>query len=484
MRDCFLKRDFMANILYIAQFFSTETEPGGQGQRHYKHAKALAESGHHVTVITSGTTTMSAPLPVVKKNGKKGEKNAKKENSKINIAASPSQSSKRIPDGSLTVIHIPTVTMSKRSVLSRAYRYFEFSFKALLKGVELTLNPSNLFHYVLGSSPPILIGLIAYILSVLARAEFILEVRDLWSQTMESNGFINNRWIIDVNRALESFLYRASKKIIVVSDAFIPVIEDQVDGSDAKLINIPNGADLEFYEYPLMWQGTYFSDDTESPERVTETKKNFNVVYAGVFSDYTNVESILETASLLQKTHPHIKFHLAGGGYQEQELKALKESMRLENVYFWGVLPKQRISKFISEGDVSLINYRDLDIYGKVLPNKLFDYLAAANPIIACAPKGSVTDVIEASNSGFCLTPEKPIELANKLVWLSENPNDVTTMGKQGKDYVREHFNRDTLVRQFVGLFPSLIPFPQSGSAQDKPENTKNNLLDFRRKLP
>lgn len=473
----------MANILYIAQFFSTETEPGGQGQRHYKHAKALAESGHHVTVITSGTTTMSAPLPTPKDKNK-AEKSAKKQSNNITIAAKPNPSSKRIPDGSLTVIHIPTAAMSKRSVLSRAYRYFEFSFKALLKGFELTLNPSNLFHYVLGSSPPILIGLIAYILSVVARAEFILEVRDLWSQTMESNGFINNRWIIDVNRALESFLYRASKKIITVSDAFIPVIEEQVDGSASKLVDIPNGADLEFYEYPLMWQGTYFSDETEKSLKTNTTaQKNFNVVYAGVFSDYTNVESILETALLLQKTHPHIKFHLAGGGYQEQKLKALKESMRLENVYFWGVLPKQRISKFISEGDVSLINYRDLDIYGKVLPNKLFDYLAAANPIIACAPKGSVTDVIEASNSGFCLTPEKPLELANKLVWLSDNPNEVSAMGQQGKNYVREHFNRDTLVRQFVSLFPSIIPFPQAGHAQEK-KPSLNNLLDFRRKLP
>ncbi len=50
----------MSTILYISQFFSTEDEPGGQGQRHFKHAKALAEDGHQVTVITTGGTTMSA----------------------------------------------------------------------------------------------------------------------------------------------------------------------------------------------------------------------------------------------------------------------------------------------------------------------------------------------------------------------------------------------------------------------------------------
>ena len=59
----------MANILYIAQFFSTESEPGGQGQRHFKHANALVEDGQPLsfeawaTAVKRGRTfTTTGPL--------------------------------------------------------------------------------------------------------------------------------------------------------------------------------------------------------------------------------------------------------------------------------------------------------------------------------------------------------------------------------------------------------------------------------------
>lgn len=438
----------MASILYIAQFFSTEAEPGGQGQRHFKHANALVEDGHTVTVITSGCTTMQLNM---QQDGL--------EDHPANVWVHPN----------LNIIKLPTAPMNKRSVFSRAQRYFSFSLKAFMAGLQLMFIERRKFHFVLGSSPPLLIALVAYLLSIVARAEFYMEVRDLWSQTMAANGFINNPWAIRVNRWLESFLYRASHKIIVVSQSFTDEIEAQVPGTRAKIEYIPNGADMEFYQYPRLWRGSYL--------RATEAdRKLYHVNYAGVFSDYTRLESLLEAAAIVQEKAPDIQFNLAGGGYQFDRLRALATDLGLRNVRFWDALPKNRISKFIMEGDLSIINYRKLGIFGQVLPNKLFDYLAAGRPILAAVPQGEVSNALDESEGGIWVEPENIEAIAGKILWFYENQEAGLKMGLNGLNYVQRKFNRNLLVEDFLELFPRVIPLNPAKRRDSAP---LDNIVPF-----
>ncbi len=434
----------MSNILYIAQFFSTDSEPGGQGQRHYKHAKSLAEDGHQVTILTSGMTTMS------------GEGDVTEPHAEPEVEL----------NSNLRIIRLSSPPMAKRCVVSRALKYIYFSFKALCTGLRLILLERSTFHFVLGSSPPLLIGLVAYLLSIVAGAQFLLEVRDLWSQTMAANGFIRNRFLILLNRWLESHLYQKSKRIITVSEAYTQDIEAQVPGSRRKIAFIPNGADLEYFRYPKLWKGSYLKEGCQ---------KKFNVVYAGVFSDYTRLETLIEAASLLGETHPEIQLHLVGGGYQFNALQQQAAQLRLENVSFWGALPKNRVAKFIMEGDLSIINYRNLSIYGQVTPNKLFDYLAAGRPILACVPAGEISRILEESQAGKTIPPESASELAQSIVWFYEHPKEGAAMGKLGQRYVRRYYNRAKLVEGLLALFPRVIPI----EPVKKREYAKNNVVPF-----
>lgn len=418
----------MANILYIAQFFSTEAEPGGQGQRHFRHANALVEDGHHVTVITGGSTTMN-----MKPGVEEGE-----------------NGTKAWIHPNLRILKVPCSPLARRSVVNRAVNYFAFSLKAFWAGMQLIARGQS-FQYVLGSSPPLLIGLVAYLLSLASRAEFLLEIRDLWSQTMAANGFIKNRLAIDLNRMLESFLYRQAGQLIVVSQPFADEIEAQVPGSRKKIHFIPNGADMEFYQYPRLWKGSFLS---LSPQETP----CYNVVYAGVFSDYTHLETVLDAADRLKAEYPDIRFNLVGGGYQFDRLRTMAQVRMLDNVVFWDALPKNRISKFLMEADLSLINYRALDVFGQVLPNKLFDYLAAGRPILAAVPKGEVSRVLDESSAGVSVAPENVEALVEKIRWFYHNQETGLRMGMQGQQYVRRHFNRAVLVERLLDMFPRVIP--------------------------
>ncbi len=410
-----LPEAFMAHILYIAQFYSSAEQPGGQGFRHFKHTQALAENGHQVTLITSGNTTMS---------------NNHREQDVV-----PSH-----PD--VTIVHLKSKPLNKRNVISRAINYFQFGFNALAAGIQLTLTEKPRYEIVLGSSPSIVIGVIAFILAFLNQAKFYLEVRDLWSQVMAANGFIRNKMVIALNAWVETFLYHHADTIIVLSQAFEEEIRKQAPGTKADFFFIPNGADFEIAA-PAQ------SRVTSAPVK----SKPFEVVFAGVFSDYTKLETLIETAKILQAKE-EIVFHLVGGGYEYEKIKALAEEAGLENVNFWPAISKSEVSHFLARCDLSVISYRDLEIYKTVLPNKLFEYMTIARPIVASVCPGEITKVIESSECGIVVPPESPEQLAQSIVWLYEHPAERHKMGKNAVRYVRKHFDRSRLVQQYVDIFP------------------------------
>jgi glycosyltransferase involved in cell wall biosynthesis len=238
----------------------------------------------------------------------------------------------------------------------------------------------------------------------------------------------------------------------VVSKAFEAEIEQQVRGSSAKTVFIPNGADLEYYEPPKLWRGCFMQGSAPDSENL------FHVVFAGVFSDYTNLETLLEAAAILRDTAPEIRIHLAGGGYQFARIRELVQKNALHNVKFWGTIPKSRISKFLMEGDLSIINYRNLGIFGQVLPNKLFDYLAAGRPILAASPEGEVGRILRESGAGRVIAPEDPQALAEHILWFATHRSEGLAMGGAGNAYVRKHFNREALIQHVLDLFPRVIP--------------------------
>ncbi|MEM0952293.1 MAG: glycosyltransferase family 4 protein [Cyanobacteria bacterium P01_H01_bin.74] len=451
----------MSTILYIVQFFSTENEPAGQGSRHYKHAMALAKAGHKVTVVTGTGTTMCNP-----------EKQKEHEESNGSIkTASP------LPQN-LEIIRLKANGIKKSSKLLRIVCLMLFFFKAIFEGVKASKMQNFNYDIVLGSSPPLTVAFIAYLLSLLNRADLFLEVRDLWSKTLAANGFIKSKAVIQLNQWAERILYKHSKKIIVLAPSFADDIDAMVPGAKEKVTALPNAADLEFFEYPKLWTGSFLREEASGLE------KKFHVNFAGVFSNYTHLETLLEAAAIIQNQQPDIQFNLVGDGYRKPDLIKQAERLQLRNLTFWEPLAKNRISKFMMEGDLSIINYRALDIFSQVLPNKLFDYLAAGKPILAAVPNGEVSGILEDSGAGFSIAPEDVESLVSAVLWFYNNREQASNMGLEGSKYVAKHFNRKHLTEKFLTLFPLHPALPKIGAAlpqakfSDVPTNhaTKNTV--------
>src|SRR5690606_2804986 len=99
------------------------------------------------------------------------------------------------------------------------------------------------YDVILVTSPPLFVGIIAYILAIFKMIHFVFEVRDLWPESAIDTGVITNRYIIKFAYWFERFVYRRAALINVLTPAFYRTLVEKKQVSPNKLIEIPNAAD-------------------------------------------------------------------------------------------------------------------------------------------------------------------------------------------------------------------------------------------------
>ncbi len=294
---------------------------------------------------------------------------------------------------------------------------------------------------VIGSSVHLLAVLAAYWLSKYYKAKFVMEVRDLWPQTLIDMGI--SRWhpFIMFLSILERFLYKKSEKII----SLLPKAYEYITSFGIpknKIVWISNGVDLKIFK-PV---GLVRKEKTQ----------NFIIIYSGAIVKANNLEVVVKAAEILQKNYKNIKFLLIGDGPEKPRLIKMIENKKLKNIKFQNPLPKVRVVEFISRADALLLLLRGIKLYNYGLClNKLFDYLASARPIIHSS--NSINNPVEEARAGITVPPDNPEKLAEAIVKLYKmSPEEREKMGKRGREYIEKYYNIPFLVDKLENVIKEL----------------------------
>lgn len=278
---------------------------------------------------------------------------------------------------------------------------------------------------VLGSSVHLLAVQAARRLAKHYRARFLMEVRDLWPQTLIDMGALTERsaltWLL---RRLEISLYRAAEQIITL----LPQAADYIAplGIEVgKIAWIPNGVDLSLFASASVKEGG---------------GEGLTVMYMGAHGEKNALGVLLEAARQLQtEGEEGIRFVLVGDGPLKADLMRQAAEWGLENLRFEPIVPRQAVPGWLSRADVLCQPAGGFatDRYG-ISPNKLFEYMAAGKPVIS--RRGVGQDVVEISGCGFSIPPADPAALVDVLRQLKQmTPEARSRMGARGQDYVKEN---------------------------------------------
>src|SRR5699024_9639768 len=166
-------------------------------------------------------------------------------------------------------------------------------------------------------------------------------------------------------------------------------------------------------------------------EKLGLKENSFKIIHFGSLGIANGAHTIIESANLM-KDDSTVEFVFAGGGSQETELKKMVEKHQLQNVKFLGRFPMEEISEIVNFSDVSMVSFKDLPILYTNSPNKLFDSLSAGKPIIVNSA-GWTKKMVEESNCGYYVNPNKPQELVDKIKYLQAHPETIQQMGESSR---------------------------------------------------
>jgi glycosyltransferase involved in cell wall biosynthesis len=99
---------------------------------------------------------------------------------------------------------------------------------------------------------------------------------------------------------------------------------------------------------------------------------------------------------------------------------------------------------------------KPLELYKTTYPNKVFDYMAAGKPVIL-AIDGVIREMIENAGAGIPVPPGNPDALANAILSLANDPELTHQIGKQAREYVEIHFDRERLASKFNDVLVRLV---------------------------
>src|SRR5690606_36152828 len=181
-----------------------------------------------------------------------------------------------------------------KSFLGRLWAYFSFVFSGTYAGL---FKVTGKYDVILVTSPPLFVGIIAYILSVFKRTPFVFEVRDLWPESAIDTGIITNRYIIKFAYWFERFVYKRAALINVLTPAFYRTLVEKKQVSPNKLIEIPNAADF------AMADDLISSMDVERFRAQQGWDDRFVITYVGAHGVANGLHQIVDTAKLLEETN-------------------------------------------------------------------------------------------------------------------------------------------------------------------------------------
>jgi glycosyltransferase involved in cell wall biosynthesis len=296
---------------------------------------------------------------------------------------------------------------------------------------------------VIGSSPQLFAAAAARTLAQRLRVPFVFEVRDLWPESLEAIGGRRGLAYAYLAR-LANGLYRDADRVLVLARGVADYLEKH--GVPArKIILVPNGVDV----------ATLPPDTPASPP---QAPAGLTLVYAGAHGPANGLEQVLDAAARLQN-ELSVRFQLIGDGPAKNALRNEAERRRLTNVEFHDAVSKPQLLAMMRSADAGLMVLKESHLFSfGVSPNKLFDYLGAAIPVICNVP-GEVAEMLRSAEAGIQVSDSGGAALAEGVRRLAATTAEQRArMGINGQAWVTRNHGRDVLGKRLDGYLRELLP--------------------------
>ena len=300
---------------------------------------------------------------------------------------------------------------------------------------------------IVATSPQFFCGWTGVVVSWLRGVPLILEIRDLWPESIVTVGAMRRHSLaVRALEWLETRMYAAARHVVTVGDGYRERLCAKGVPPE-KITVISNGIDREAFQ-------------PRAPDPALRERwglgERFVCAYVGTIGMASGLDVVLRAARLLAERGRHdVHFLIVGDGAVRAELEAEAARLGLRNVGFTGRLEKALIPATLASVDVCLVHLKKRDLFTTVMPSKIFEAAAMAKPIIL-GVEGHAAELVRRAGCGICVEPENETDLVQAVEKLAEDPALGAALGRAGRDYFVARFDRGALAAEYLALIHRL----------------------------
>jgi glycosyltransferase involved in cell wall biosynthesis len=401
-------------IVYIHQYFRTRQMSGGT--RSLEMARRLVAMGHEVDLVTSD----NEPVP-----------------------GAPAGWRVTHEEG-IRVHWYPLAYSNAMSYSDRLKSFLAFAWKSARRAAAI---PADV---IFATSTPLTVAIPGSYAAWRQRIPMVFEVRDLWPDLAIVIGAIKSRPMIAAARMLERFAYRRAKHIVALSHGMKDgVVRTGI--AESKVTVIPNGCDLDLFPGTPA-QGQAFRDS------LPWLGDRPLIVYAGAIGVFNGLDYLVNVARETQSLHPELRFLVIGQGKDLDRVRNLAASTGVleKNLFFLDRIPKEQMPAALAAATCVASTLIDVIGTPDSSPNKVFDGLSAARPVIINYT-GWIADVLTQNDCGLVLPPKDIPAAARLLVEKITNPTWLSDAGQRGRNVAETQFSRDALAARLEAVLQNAV---------------------------
>ena len=396
-------------ILLLTQWF--DPEPTFKG---LLFAQALRDEGHEVEVLTGFPNYPGGKVY---------------DGYKINFYQ------KEVMDG-ITIHRAPLYPSHDGSAAKRILNYMSFAISTFLVGLIKTRNIDVIYSY----HPPLTTSLSACLLGFCKRAPFIVDVQDLWPDTLSATGMINNKKVLNIVGKVCDFVYKRAAKVVVLSPGF-------------KKRIVSRGVLVEKVEVIYNWCNESALNKFEKTGVKLPENGNLNLLFAGNLGFAQGLPSIIQAAEILHRKNINVNIIFLGDGVAKPAAIEAVEDLKLSNVYFLPRVSMQQVGSLLSSADMLLVHLNKNELFEITVPSRTQANMAMGKPIVM-GVSGDASDLITKAGAGVTCQPDNPESLADAISHLCcLSDAERLQLGNAGKDYYEQHLSLKQGVSKFISIF-------------------------------
>ncbi|MBR5150743.1 MAG: glycosyltransferase family 4 protein [Bacteroidaceae bacterium] len=393
-------------ILFLSDNFPPEVN--APATRTFEHCREWVKAGHEVTVITCFPNYPQGRVYPGYKN---------------------SLCKTEWMDG-IKVVRVWSYMTANKGFIKRIIDFISFSVTSFIAGLFQKCD------VIVATSPQFFTALSGRTLHFFKRRPWIMEVRDLWPDSIKAVGAMKESFVLKYFSKEELWCYKSARKIVVVTNSFKREISNK--GIPAEKISVvKNGANTDL-----------FKPRAKSPELLKKLGLEGRRVlgYVGTLGMAHKIDFLIYCVKNLDD----YALMILGNGAERDNIKQKIESEGLKNIVLIDSVPKELVPEYIALQDAALVNLRKSPLFTTVIPSKIFETASMRIPILL-GVDGEAREMVEEFGAGLFYEPENKAEFLERLNTLFSS-KEVYEACCDGGEKLAEAYDRKRLAAEMLNI--------------------------------